>query len=419
MCWVMPPDSPSVTFDLRMASSSEVLPWSTWPMMVTTGAARTRLRCSALALRSHRSSQLDLLLERDDHRPRRRGPWRPGSRARGPSGWLMLAMMPRLKRAFMRSRPRTPSFSANSRRVMPSLIITAPVRRVLLERRGACRPRSPRPACAGSGGARRPLIGPPSSSSRILQGALEAGEILLARAGLLGALALLLLVAVDLLLQPLGGAPLLLLGRTCRSARRAGAAGALHGRPGGPGPAWPSRRGGGPEGRSAGTLSRRGGGPPGAAAAAPDGRVAARRGGAAGAARAAGVATAARPATADGGGAAASAGAGGAARRAAPVAAVGRSGRAAVARSSASREERPERSLGAAGLRRIAHDRRAGRSDIGRFWMRGSTFWIRVRGALRAQRVGRRPASRAAAAAAMARRRRAGFAAARLARPAG
>ncbi len=38
MCWVMPPASPAATSVERMASSSEVLPWSTWPMTVTTGA---------------------------------------------------------------------------------------------------------------------------------------------------------------------------------------------------------------------------------------------------------------------------------------------------------------------------------------------------------------------------------------------
>ena len=42
MCWVMPPASPATTLVLRMASSSEVLPWSTWPMMVTTGGRGTR-----------------------------------------------------------------------------------------------------------------------------------------------------------------------------------------------------------------------------------------------------------------------------------------------------------------------------------------------------------------------------------------
>ena len=43
MCWVMPPASPETTLVLRMASSSEVLPWSTWPMMVTTGGRGCRL----------------------------------------------------------------------------------------------------------------------------------------------------------------------------------------------------------------------------------------------------------------------------------------------------------------------------------------------------------------------------------------
>ena len=37
MCWVMPPASPAATSVSRIASSSEVLPWSTWPMIVITG----------------------------------------------------------------------------------------------------------------------------------------------------------------------------------------------------------------------------------------------------------------------------------------------------------------------------------------------------------------------------------------------
>ena len=41
MCWVMPPASPAATWVWRIASSSEVLPWSTWPMIVTTGARST------------------------------------------------------------------------------------------------------------------------------------------------------------------------------------------------------------------------------------------------------------------------------------------------------------------------------------------------------------------------------------------
>ncbi len=37
MCCVIPPASVSTTAVSRIASSSVVLPWSTWPMIVTTG----------------------------------------------------------------------------------------------------------------------------------------------------------------------------------------------------------------------------------------------------------------------------------------------------------------------------------------------------------------------------------------------
>src|SRR5256885_652057 len=42
MCWVMPPASPAATSVSRMASRSDVLPWSTWPMIVTTGGRAPR-----------------------------------------------------------------------------------------------------------------------------------------------------------------------------------------------------------------------------------------------------------------------------------------------------------------------------------------------------------------------------------------
>ena len=47
MCWVMPPASPSVTLVLRIASSREVLPWSTWPMTTTMGGRSTRVESSS------------------------------------------------------------------------------------------------------------------------------------------------------------------------------------------------------------------------------------------------------------------------------------------------------------------------------------------------------------------------------------
>src|SRR3954465_1646527 len=42
MCWVMPPASPAATSVWRIASSSDVLPWSTWPMIVITGGRGSR-----------------------------------------------------------------------------------------------------------------------------------------------------------------------------------------------------------------------------------------------------------------------------------------------------------------------------------------------------------------------------------------
>ena len=42
MAWVMPPASCACTPVWRMASSSDVLPWSTWPMTVTTGGRGLR-----------------------------------------------------------------------------------------------------------------------------------------------------------------------------------------------------------------------------------------------------------------------------------------------------------------------------------------------------------------------------------------
>ena len=63
MAWVMPPASPAATLVWRMASSREVLPWSTWPMMVTTGGRGIFSPATSLAL-FH--GHLDILLEGDD-----------------------------------------------------------------------------------------------------------------------------------------------------------------------------------------------------------------------------------------------------------------------------------------------------------------------------------------------------------------
>src|SRR3989338_8960835 len=58
MCLVMPPASFSATLDCRMASSRLVLPWSTWPINVTTGARGTSFAGSGATLLSSWSSRL-------------------------------------------------------------------------------------------------------------------------------------------------------------------------------------------------------------------------------------------------------------------------------------------------------------------------------------------------------------------------
>ena len=42
MCWVMPPASRATSLVFLIASSSLVLPWSTWPITVTTGGRGAR-----------------------------------------------------------------------------------------------------------------------------------------------------------------------------------------------------------------------------------------------------------------------------------------------------------------------------------------------------------------------------------------
>ena len=68
MCWVMPPASPAATSVSRMASSSDVLPWSTWPMIVTTGGRGREILVGVVELGLRvdvvgRVHDLDLLVE--------------------------------------------------------------------------------------------------------------------------------------------------------------------------------------------------------------------------------------------------------------------------------------------------------------------------------------------------------------------
>src|SRR6059058_4391168 len=73
MCCVIPPASVSTTAVSRIASRRVVLPWSTWPMMVTTGGRSSRSSSWSSKLSVGRElghDQLDLVVAerlRDRH----------------------------------------------------------------------------------------------------------------------------------------------------------------------------------------------------------------------------------------------------------------------------------------------------------------------------------------------------------------
>ncbi len=110
MCWVIPPNSPATTSVLRMASSRSVLPWSTWPITVTTGGRGTSrdssiASSSSAALASSSMSTISTVL-----------PSSPAtsSMAASVSDWVIVTISPAMSRVFTISAGVTPSFSARS-----------------------------------------------------------------------------------------------------------------------------------------------------------------------------------------------------------------------------------------------------------------------------------------------------------------
>ena len=90
MCWVMPPASPAATSVSRIASSSDVLPWSTWPMIVTTGGRAARAPRRRPRTRARRPPRRRRGRSRSSCRTRRRA---PGS-ASSVSVWVSVAISP-------------------------------------------------------------------------------------------------------------------------------------------------------------------------------------------------------------------------------------------------------------------------------------------------------------------------------------
>ena len=139
MCWVMPPASPSATFSLRIASRSDVLPWSTCPMTVTTGARG--MRSPALAREPASSAgvvpaavwsfavcwrESSSSSSNETTAASTPNSFAISTATFGSSGWLIVAKTPRERNDFMRSFARTPSFSDSSLTVTPSERKTGP-----------------------------------------------------------------------------------------------------------------------------------------------------------------------------------------------------------------------------------------------------------------------------------------------------
>jgi hypothetical protein len=111
----------------RIASSSEVLPWSTCPITVTTGARVWRGAVSATAspVGGVRESSISSSKETTAaSTPASLAIWMAVAAS---SGWLMVARMPRCIRSRTMSFASTPSFSESSLTVTPSERNTGPV----------------------------------------------------------------------------------------------------------------------------------------------------------------------------------------------------------------------------------------------------------------------------------------------------
>ena len=122
MCWVIPPASVSTTFDSRIASSRVVLPWSTWPMMVTTGGRAARSSSASSNSSGSRSSSAACLIVTS--RPTS-APINP--MASSESDWVIVTISPRPIMILMICATGMPSAAESSLTVEPDGTVTGPV----------------------------------------------------------------------------------------------------------------------------------------------------------------------------------------------------------------------------------------------------------------------------------------------------
>ncbi len=122
MCCVIPPASVETTEVLRIASSNVVLPWSTWPMIVTTGGRATRSASLSSNVSSSSSSSAACLMMIS----------RPTSAAiistsSSESDWVAVRIWPRLIRSLMICGIAMPTACERSLTVTPDCTFTGPV----------------------------------------------------------------------------------------------------------------------------------------------------------------------------------------------------------------------------------------------------------------------------------------------------
>ena len=120
MCWVMPPASWLATSVLRKASRSEVLPWSTWPITVTTGGrGRSEASSSGPPLMPSSTSAAETRLDL----------WPNSSTTNSAVSasmvWLMVAITSILMSALTTSTPLSAMRFASSWTVMVSGMVTS------------------------------------------------------------------------------------------------------------------------------------------------------------------------------------------------------------------------------------------------------------------------------------------------------
>ena len=132
MCCVIPPASPAATSVERIASSREVLPWSTWPITVTTGE---RVISTMPVVSSRKPSMASFSSCSSTEITVASAPnCRATSFTSSPSSdWFTVTKTPFISSVAIRSLPRTSSFSARSLTLMPSVTVI-----VLVMGRGSC-----------------------------------------------------------------------------------------------------------------------------------------------------------------------------------------------------------------------------------------------------------------------------------------